>query len=103
MAPPVSAVSLTFTGLSKSDVDKAMSRLDEVLDELLVTDSWTNSPHKAAICKLSKQQVLQGCHYTLALALICVTYESSNACLFYLQKSQKVIFFCQKTTFLSER
>ena len=59
---PVSAVSLTFTGLSKSDVDKAMSRLDEVLDELLVTDSWTNSPHKTAICKIPQQQVLENCY-----------------------------------------
>ena len=62
VAPPVSAVSLTITGLSKADVDKAMSRLDEVLDELLVTDSWTNSPHKAAICKIPQQQVLENCY-----------------------------------------
>ena len=59
---PVSAVSLTLTGLSKTDVDKAMSRLDEVLDELLVTDSWTNSPNKAAICKIPQQQVLENCY-----------------------------------------
>ena len=65
MAPPVSAVSLTFTGLSKSDVDKAMSRLDEVLDELLVTESWTNSPYKTTICKIPQQQVLQGCYIVL--------------------------------------
>ena len=74
VAPPVSAVSLTITGLSKADVDKAMSRLDQVLEKLLVIDGWTNSPNKAAICKIPQQQVLQGCFYTLALALKCLIF-----------------------------
>ena len=50
-------MTVTFTGLDKSEVDDAIARLTADLQAKLSKDDWTSSPLKAGIPSLSAQQV----------------------------------------------
>ena len=51
------SMTVTFTGLDKSEVDDAIARLTADLQAKLSKDDWTSSPLKAGIPSLSAQQV----------------------------------------------
>ena len=50
-------MTVTFTGLDKSEVEDAIARLTADLQAKLSKDDWKSSPLKAGIPSLSAQQV----------------------------------------------
>ena len=53
----ISKVYVTFTGLTKEDVQQAAKRLNSDLNHLLVKEDWSHSPQRSGIQHLSEQQV----------------------------------------------
>lgn len=67
-------VTVTFMGLARTDTNKAVFTLNKLLEDMLVTDSWTKSPHKSSISRLSSGQVSWMLQYVHLYVVVLTCY-----------------------------